>query len=281
MTQTTDQILRIPLAPDSYAAHDDASDRITPLIDSLPSLVPMEQAVARILLDPHNDPSQMAESPTDMVELYSMFTMPVASGQLETWPATGVDQVIRVLGEYFTRVTGVSGYFEADVSHVKKSDEKDETLRGDGTLASITLLTSINLSAGQWLSGLFRQDALRQVPLARYCAHPAGSALRTEMTVHLIPAITLATALVSEHARLIDTARRLIAQPDFAAVLNRTADEVIDALSNDTVPTDIINLVANAVLARLANPDISLDDVARTQYDASGLSELLTEQGLA
>lgn len=276
---TAGLIPQLPLAP--ALSHGSTDEAITALVGLLPPLVPMERAVARILLDPRNDPSQMAESPTDMAELYSMFTMPVASGRLETWPATGVDQVVRVLGEYFTRTTGVSGYFEADVSHLEKGDEQEETYLEDCTVQSITLLTSMNLSAGQWLSALFREDALHRVPLARYCAHPAGSALRAEVAVHLVPAITLATALVSEHARLIDTARRLIAQPDVAALLNRAADEVIDALGGDTVPVDIVNLLANTVLARLANPGISLDDVARTQYDAPGLSELLAERGLA
>lgn len=276
MTETTvDQSRHELLPPDHMSESNGVDEEISAIIGQLPPLAPIEHAVARALLSPRNDPSQMAASPTDMVELYSMFTMPVASGRLETWPATGVDQIVRVLAEYFTWTTGMSGYFEADVSHIEKGDGQDETY-----LPSITLLTSMNLSAGQWLSGIFRHDALREVPLARYCAHPAGSALRAEAAVHLVPAITLATALLNEHARLIDTARRLIAQPDFADLVNRSADEVIDALGGDTVPTDIINLLSNTVLARLTDPGISLNDVARVQYGVPGLSELLTERGL-
>ncbi|WP_257478332.1 hypothetical protein [Acidipropionibacterium jensenii] len=279
MTETTvDQSRHELLPPDHMSESNGVDEEISAIIGQLPPLAPIEHAVARALLSPRNDPSQMAASPTDMVELYSMFTMPVASGRLENWPATGLDQVLRVLREYFTRTTGLPGYFEAEVSYI---DEEDVTSPLENcAIASITLLTSMNLSAGQWLSDLFRQDALRQVLLARYCAHPSGSALRTPVISSLIPAVTLATALVAEHARLIDTARRLVAQPDFADLLNRSADEVIDALGGDTVPTDIINLLSNTVLARLTDPGISLNDVARTQYGVPGLSELLTERGL-
>lgn len=156
--------------------------------------------------------------------------------ELQTFTGHDIDEsgtVAAILREHYQRSTGRLGEFDFD--HIRDVD---------GVVNSYNVLTATD-SAGTWLAASADSKYL-------FGDRYGLSGLRA--------ALHIAETLIADH-------ERISRHPGVSEALNRAADDVTELHPEGQLARDTANLVVNAALHYLENPQATLDEAIEANYD--------------